>query len=118
MSSSLSGTDIRREWGQLQRRSKRDPGVAYGGYRTGQLALHFDSRDDSIRRVFLKAVSAPGVGEEPMVFYHPVVHWRTEDGERAQRRDQFRHPMPAQDWLLETVPDFDLLETVYINVPD
>lgn len=30
----------------------------------------------------------------------------------------FRHPFPALEWLNETVPDFDLLETVYLNERD
>jgi hypothetical protein len=118
MSPPLSGSDIRCEWGQLQRRARPNPGTAFLGYRTGQLAAHFESPDRDVRRVFLKAFTAPGLADEPMVYYHPVVHRVTDDGRRAQRREQFRHPIPAEEWLRETVPDFDLLETVPINVPD
>lgn len=118
MSSTISGTEIRREWGQLQRRARPDPGVAYVGYRTGQLALHFAPPEEGVRRAFLKAFATPGIGDEPMVYYHAVVHRTRDDGQQVQLREQFRHPVPAQDWLLETVPDFDLLETVPLNVPD
>ena len=118
VSSSLSTTDIAREWGKLQRLSNADPGVAYIGHVTGQLALRFDPPVDGIHRVLLSAVAAGELGHEQLVYYHPVLHRVTDDGERLQQRTQFRHPLPAHDWLLETVPDFDLLETVYVNEPD
>lgn len=118
MPASVSSTEIRRERARLQRLAEQTPGVAYVGYRTGQLELRRESPANGIHRVSLTAVAAPGLGDEPMVYYHPVVHRVTDDGERVQRRERFRHPMPATDWLLEAVPDFDLVETEYVNVPD
>lgn len=118
MDTSTSGTEIRREWDKLRRLSKRDPRVVYLGYRTGQMALHLDSSESDVHSVFLTALSAPGLGDSPMVFYHAVIHRRIDDGRRVQRREQFRHPFPALDWIHETVPDFDLLETVCVNLPD
>lgn len=118
MSSSISDAEIRRERNRLQRLSKRDPGVVYLGYRTGQLILRFEPPENGVCRACLTALSAPGLGETPTVFYHAVVHRRTDDGRRVKEREGFRHPFPALDWLHETVPDFDLLDTVCVNVPD
>lgn len=112
---SIADDDIRREWGQLQRLSGSDSGVAYLGYRTGQLAAQFDESEAGVDRVFLKAIATPGIGDDPMIYYHAVVHRLSDDGERLKQREEFRHPVPALDWLHETVPDFDLVETNSIN---
>jgi hypothetical protein len=117
VNSTPTTTAIDREWGQVQRRANADPGVAYVGHRTGQLAARLDPSETGIHRVLVPAVPTPGLGDEPLVYYHPVVHSVTPDGERRQRRRRYRHPFPAHDWLLEAVPDFDLLETDYVNEP-
>lgn len=115
MHTSITAADVRREWGQIQRRAKRDPGVVHLGYQTGQLAVHFGATESRPGRVFVKAISAPALGSDPATYYHAIVHEQTDEGERRQRREQFRHPFPALDWLHEIVPDFDLLETVTHN---
>lgn len=117
MNTAISSEEINWEWGQLQQRAKSNPGVAYLGYETGQLVAHVDG-EDRIGQVLLRAVSAPGVGDDPTVYYHAVVNWTTADGELLRQREEFRHPFPALDWIYETVPDFDLIETVTVDESD
>lgn len=102
------------ERSELRRRARSNPGVVHLGYLTGQLALYFDPPTTGISRVTVNAIASPP--DEEGRYYDAVVHrvGRTGDG---PRRQVFRHPIPAMDWLLEVVPDFDLLETVCVNDP-
>lgn len=108
------------ERSRLHRLARANPGVVHLGCLTGQLALYFDPPEAGVSRVTVTAVVAPasdggGAGGAER-FYHAVVH-RVGRIVGDGRRRVFRHPAPALDWLYETVPDFDLLETVRVNEP-
>ena len=117
MSSTSFDAAVGMERSRLLRLARADPGVVYFGCLTGQLALSFDPPEEGISRVTVTAVVAPGTDEGKQRFYHAVIHRVGRTRGDAERRKVFRHPFPALDWLFETVPDFDLLETVRVNEP-
>lgn len=102
------------ERARLHRLARSNPGVVHLGGLTGQLALYFDPPEAGISRVAVTAVVAPAAGGADERFYHAVVRRVGRTGGGPRRR-VFRYPTPAVDWLFETVPDFDLLETVRVN---
>ena len=115
MSSVTRDAAVGVEHAQLHRLARANPGVVHLGWLTGQLALYFDPPEAGVSRVAVTAVvvPAPADGER---FYHAVVR-RVGRVVGDGRRRIFRHPAPAVEWLYETVPDFDVLETVCVNEP-
>lgn len=121
MSSVSLDAAVGMERSRLHRLARSNPGVVHVGCLTGQLALYFDPPEAGVSRATVTAVVAPTpVGDSDADgerFYHAVVHRVGRVAGEAGRRRVFRHPTPAVDWLFETVPDFDLLETVRVNGP-
>lgn len=105
------------ERARLHRLARSSPGVVHLGCLTGQLALYFDPPRERISRVAVTAVVAPSPDGATERFYHAVVRRVGRTGGDGRRRRIFRHPAPAVDWLFETVPGFDLLETERVNGP-
>lgn len=119
MSSVSLDAAVGMERSRLHRLARSNPGVVHVGWLTGQLALYFDPPKAGVSRATVTAVVAPTSdgGADGERFYHAVVHRVGRVAGEAGRRRVFRHPAPAVDWLFETVPDFDLLETVRVNGP-
>lgn len=108
------------ERSRLDRLARANPGVVHLGWLTGQVALYFDPPEAGISRATVTAVVVAGAGasdgEDVDRLYHAVVRRVGRVGGDG-RREVFGHPAPALEWLYETVPDFDLLETVRVNEP-
>ena len=98
--------------------ARSNPGVVHLGCMTGQVALYFDPPEAGVSRASVTAVVTPGADGDrsPERHYHAVVRRVGRVGGDGRRR-VFHHPAPALEWLHETVPDFDLLETVRVNEP-
>ena len=109
------------ERSRLDRLARANPGVVHLGWLTGQVVLYFDPPESGISRVTVTAVVVegvgPGDGDDSDRLYHAVVHRVGRVSGDEGRREVFGHPAPALEWLYETVPDFDLLETVRVNEP-
>lgn len=102
------------ERAEIQRRAKATPGVAYLGHATGQLALYLDPPVDGVTRASITTTTLPPVPRETAPYYHATVN-RASSAGNGEVREVFRHPFPALDWIAETVPDFDLIETTYVD---
>ena len=118
MSSVSFDAAVGMERSRLERMARSNPGVVHLGCLTGQLACYFDPPEAGVSRVTVTAVVAPAPesGREAERSYHAVVR-RVGRVVGDGRRRVFGHPAPALEWLHETVPDFDLLETVRVNEP-
>ena len=117
----MSGTSfdaaVGMERALLDRLARANPGVVHLGFLTGQISLYFDPPRQGVSRASVTAVVGSAAREERAPFYHAVVRRVGRVRGDTGRREVFRHPSPALEWLYETVPDFDLLETVRVNEP-
>lgn len=117
MTGSSFDATVGSERAEIQRLAKANPGVAFVGHVTGQLALHLDPPVEGVSRASITATTLPPIPGESAPYYHAAVHRTTDSGTGLPDCEVYRHPFPALDWLAETVPDFDLIETTYVNEP-